>query len=44
VPSLPLNCPLVSCSLCRTQQTIVHMSRLGTLMETGCDRPENLDA
>lgn len=44
VPSLPLNCPLVNCSRCRTQHTIVHISKFGTLIDTGCDRLENLDA
>ena len=44
VPSLPLNCPLPSWPRCRTQQMMVHISRFGTLIDTGCDSPENLDA
>ena len=45
VPSLPLNCtppPPDSCSRCRTQLMMVHMSRLGTLIDTGWGRPVNL--
>lgn len=44
VPSLPLYCPLRSLSFCFMQQPRVHISRFGTLLATGCDKPENLDA
>lgn len=44
VPSLPLYCPLMSRSFCFMQHTKVHISRLGTFIDTLCDSPENLDA
>lgn len=45
VPSLPLNSPsATSRSRCRMHAITVHMRRLGTLIDTGCESDVNLAA